>query len=102
MVNTFCFNALQRYKRRRLLFRGTRRRNIEPQTRGQSVLPEGLYRIERKVGRGLAAQGGQLFEDVGHLPHIEAATRLTTLLNRFLDAPWAYTAGSRVANDLGE
>ena len=43
----------------------------------------------------------ELFENVGHLPHIEAATRLTTVLNRFLADPWAYTAGHEPANDLG-
>ena len=43
----------------------------------------------------------ELFENVGHLPHIEAATRLTTLLNRFLDDPVAFTDKPSTAHDMG-
>lgn len=40
----------------------------------------------------------ELFENIGHLPHIEAATRLTTLMNRFLPDPSGYTAAARQPN----
>lgn len=37
----------------------------------------------------------ELFDDVGHLPHIEAPARLTTLLARWLEDPAAFLAGRR-------
>ena len=44
----------------------------------------------------------ELFENIGHLPHIEATTRLTTLLNRFLADPAELTAGTGKPRDQGE
>ena len=43
----------------------------------------------------------ELFENVGHLPHIEASTRLIILLNRFLDDPVAFTDKPAPAHEMG-
>ncbi|MFM7319103.1 MAG: alpha/beta fold hydrolase [bacterium] len=43
----------------------------------------------------------ELFEEVGHLPHIEAPGRLATLLARFLDDPWATTSANRNTVESG-
>jgi pimeloyl-ACP methyl ester carboxylesterase len=44
----------------------------------------------------------ELFEEIGHLPHIEAPGRLATLLAQFLDDPWAATFPNRNTVESGD
>lgn len=41
-------------------------------------------------------------EDVGHLPHIEAASSLIAILNRFLDDPWLATTVNKNTVNTGD